>query len=132
MTSETPKCEYCDNTGYIGSRLDIGHYPCTDCGIFWARVQIGRVGSSVNSNATLKPCPFCGGEAKIAISDAEGNAHDADYENDPWSGLSFRITHAHESNDGCPIAEYDCDGAALGVYLYDSREEAAAAWNRRQ
>ena len=80
----------------------------------------------------LKPCPFCGGEAKIGVVDREGNDRDVEYENDPWSGLSFRILHAHEENEGCPIANYEIDGAAMGVYLYDSRKEAADAWNKRQ
>lgn len=83
------------------------------------------------SEQTLKPCPFCGGEAKITVSDREGNDRDADYENEPYSGLSFKITHVHEENEGCPIASYECDGASMGVYLYDSREEAVRAWNTR-
>jgi Lar family restriction alleviation protein len=79
----------------------------------------------------LKPCPFCGGEAKITFSDAEGNMRDAEYANDPWSGLMFRIYHPHEDNEGCPIANYDCDGGSMGVYLYETKEEAAEAWNKR-
>jgi len=80
---------------------------------------------------SLKPCPFCGGEADFGISDREGNSRDEEYEKDPWSGLSYTIEHVHEANSGCPIAQYECDGAMMGVYLYDSREEAAAAWNKR-
>lgn len=79
----------------------------------------------------LKPCPFCGGKATIAVNDREGNRRDEEYEKDPWSGLSYTIEHAHEANSGCPIAGYECDGAMMGVYLYDSREEAAEAWNSR-
>ncbi|OMC99136.1 hypothetical protein MKX34_26480 [Paenibacillus sp. FSL R5-0636] len=80
----------------------------------------------------LKSCPFCGGIAKITVSDAEGNSRDEEYELDPWSGLTFRISHAHEENENCPIAVYEADGAELGVYLYESREEATEAWNKRQ
>lgn len=80
---------------------------------------------------SLKPCPFCGGEAKLLVSDAEGNTHDAEYEHDPWSGLTFKIVHTHEENVKCPIAVYEVDGGSVGIYLYDSREEAAEYWNKR-
>lgn len=79
----------------------------------------------------LKPCPFCGGKATIIVSDSEGNDRNAVYENDPWSGLSFKIKHDHENNKGCPIANYEEDGGSMGVYLYDDREEAITAWNTR-
>lgn len=79
----------------------------------------------------LKPCPFCGGEAKISVSDEEGNHRSEEYENDPWSGLSFKIQHGHESNRTCPIANFEEDGGTVGVYLYDSRKEAIEAWNKR-
>ena len=77
---------------------------------------------------TLKPCPFCKGSVNILVCDGEGNIHDEDgYEENPWSGLSFALEHTHEANPDCPIAHYD--GEHLGVYLYDSREEAIDAWN---
>ena len=80
----------------------------------------------------LKPCPFCGGEASLIVSDDEGNVRSEEYENDPWSGLSFKIKHDHYDNKDCPIASYGADeGESIGVYLYDSREEATAAWNKR-
>ena len=80
----------------------------------------------------LLPCPFCGGETKIAVCDSEGNLHDDDdYEQNPWSGLGYQLIHTIEENEGCPIAKYDCDGAEMGVYIYGSKEEAIEAWNRR-
>lgn len=81
--------------------------------------------------AKLLPCPFCGGEARILVSDSEGNLRDDDYEMNPWSGLGYRLIHAIEENEGCPIAKYDCDGAEMGVYIYNSKKEAIEAWNRR-
>ena len=83
-------------------------------------------------NDLLKSCPFCGGKATIVCCDDEGNIHDDDYENDPWSGLGYQIRHSHEENKDCPIATYAAEGAIVGdVYIYDTREEAIEAWNRR-
>ena len=79
----------------------------------------------------LKPCPFCGGKARIGICDDEGNIKSDDYEDDPWSGIGYIIAHAVEDNDNCPIAKYQGDDAQMGVYIYDTREEAIAAWNKR-
>ena len=79
----------------------------------------------------LKPCPFCGGTATIVCCDDEGNIHDDDYKNDPWSGLGYQIRHPYEENEDCPIAKYVEDGAVMGVHIYDTKEEAAEAWNRR-
>lgn len=79
----------------------------------------------------LKPCPFCGVVPVIGISDDEGNFrdHDPEYEQDPWSGLSFYIKHDHRDNDKCPIASHM--GEVVGTILYDSREELANRWNDR-
>lgn len=79
----------------------------------------------------LKPCPFCGGKAEIVICDDEGNLHDKEYEKDAWSGLGYLVIHSHEKNEDCPIARYEGDDAKMGVYIYDTREEAIEAWNRR-
>lgn len=79
----------------------------------------------------LKPCPFCGGNVSLGVSDDEGNQRNLEYENDPWSGLSFTILHGHESNKDCPVAKYEEDGGMMGVYLYESRDEAMNAWNKR-
>ena len=80
----------------------------------------------------LKPCPFCGGKASIAICDDEGNLHDADYMNSPYSGVGYMIRHTAEENPDCPIASYEEDGGFVGgVYTYDTADEAIEAWNRR-
>lgn len=80
---------------------------------------------------SLKPCPFCGGNVSIGISDDEGNPRDEEYESDPWSGLSFTILHGYDDNEGCPIAHYNEDGETVGILLYESREEAVKTWNKR-
>ena len=41
----------------------------------------------------------------------------------------MRLIDMESENDGCPIATED--GALLGVYAYDTKEEAVEAWNRR-
>ena len=82
-------------------------------------------------NEELKRCPFCGGKATLVCCDDEGNIHNWDYENDPWSGLGYKIRHSHDDNEDCPIALYDEDGATMGCFIYDTKEEAIEAWNRR-
>lgn len=80
----------------------------------------------------LKPCPFCGCEIKIIVCDDEGNEHGADYEQDPWSGLGYMLYHdiTDDPEEKCPIARHQYEGV-MGVFIYDTREEAAEAWNRR-
>ncbi|KIL46959.1 hypothetical protein KP77_25280 [Jeotgalibacillus alimentarius] len=78
----------------------------------------------------LKPCPFCGGEVLIQVSDDEGNMRSDDYESDPWSGLSFALNHPNTRNNPvCPIANHD--GEILGTLLYESRSELIKYWNMR-
>ena len=75
----------------------------------------------------LKPCPFCGGEARLVVCDSEGNVHDESYEADPYSGLSYAIVHGSDDCCGeCPVSTSD-----PLPWLYETREEAVAAWNRR-
>ena len=79
----------------------------------------------------LEPCPFCGGEAFLGISDDEGNIRNSSYLLHPYSGLTFHIKHYHEDNPECPIAIYKGDSSIMGVKLYDSEEEAVEHWNKR-
>lgn len=82
--------------------------------------------------ADLKLCPFCGGKVSLVLCDDEGNLHDEAYRERPYSGVGFMLRHTHEENPSCPIASYECDGGILGgVYIYDTEERAAEAWNRR-
>ena len=74
----------------------------------------------------LKPCPFCGGEVSVVVLDEEGNVRDEEYERDPYSGLSYAVSH-DDPNGACPIATYD-DPLP---WLYDSRDSVAHVWNRR-
>lgn len=80
----------------------------------------------------LKPCPFCGAHIRIVVCDDEGNVHDDDYENNPWSGIGYRIYHdiTDDLSNSCPIARHEGEGE-IGIWIYDSRSEAIEAWNRR-
>lgn len=80
-------------------------------------------------NEELKPCPFCGGKAKLQITDDEGNFHDEEYEKNPWSGLGYVIMHNIDEDYDCPIAKYEDE--SMGIYIYGSKEEAIKTWNRR-
>lgn len=84
------------------------------------------------SDERLK-CPFCEGEVRIVVCDSEGNLRPDEYENDPWSGLGFKLYHDETMTNGeyCPIAGHESEGT-LGMYIYDTREEAIEAWNIRQ
>lgn len=75
----------------------------------------------------LKPCPFCGIRPIIQICDEEGNYRNEDYLNDPWSGISYQIRHCGQDVEDadCPILMED------GPYLYNKREDAVNAWNKR-
>lgn len=78
----------------------------------------------------LKPCPFCEQEVFIGISDDEGNYRNEEYENDPWSGLTYTLIHEYEDGVECPIATHHEE--LLGSRSYESREEVINAWNNRQ
>lgn len=80
----------------------------------------------------LKPCPFCGKVPQIYVCDEEGNIRNDDYENDPWSGLSYAICHIDEVEQNgvdCPVATHD--GEILGTRLYESIDELVECWNGR-
>ena len=84
------------------------------------------------SDERLK-CPFCEGEVRIVVCDSEGNLHPDEYENDSWSGLGFKLYHDETMTNGeyCPIAGHESEGT-LGMYIYDTREEAIKTWNTRK
>lgn len=80
----------------------------------------------------LKPCPFCGSEIRVICTDDEGNLHDEDYERNPWSGLGYVLYHdiTDVVDENCPIAKHECEGM-MGIWIYDTKEEAIEAWNNR-
>ena len=73
-------------------------------------------------------CPFCGQKTLfVGVHDDEGNYHGlvgCEYENDPWSGLSYALHH--EGWGDCPLCT---DGAysTMGGMLFDTAEEAINA-----
>ena len=79
----------------------------------------------------LKRCPFCGGGFKLIPLDDEFNIHTEDgYEKNPWSGIQYGIMHEVSENPNCPIATHN--GELLGIYGYDTKEEAINALNTRK
>lgn len=73
-------------------------------------------------------CPICKKRVLfVGVHDDEGNYHGpvgCEYENDPWSGLSYALHH--EGWGDCPLCT---DGAysAMGGMLFDTSEEAISA-----
>lgn len=78
----------------------------------------------------LDTCPVCGKRVEIAILDDEGNPRDLDYLQDPWSGLSFSISH--RENKDCILHADPSDGEYVGHKLYDNIDELVDAWNTRK
>ena len=73
-------------------------------------------------------CPICKKKVVfVGVHDDEGNYHGTvgcEYENDPWSGLSYALHH--EGWGDCPLCT---DGAysTMGGMLFDTAEEAINA-----
>ena len=73
-------------------------------------------------------CPICKKKVVfVGVHDDEGNYHGpvgCEYENDPWSGLSYALHH--EGWGDCPLCT---DGAysTMGGKLFDTAEEAINA-----
>ena len=68
--------------------------------------------------AELKPCPFCGGKIKIVTT--------------MYGGLGYQLYHdiLDDPKKKCPIAKHEGEGE-MGMWIYDTIEEAIEAWNRR-
>ena len=73
-------------------------------------------------------CPICKKKVLfVGVHDDEGNYHGlvgCEYENDPWSGLSYALHH--EGWGDCPMCT---DGAysTMGGMLFDTAEDAISA-----
>lgn len=87
----------------------------------------------MKTDERLKPCPFCGKIPMIYVCDDEGNIKNDDYENHPWSGLSYAICHEYDETENntqiCPIAAFERE--IIGTQLYDSIDELVERWNKR-
>ena len=73
-------------------------------------------------------CPICKKKVLfVGVHDDEGNYHGlvgCEYENDPWSGLSYALHH--EGWGDCPMCT---DGAysTMGGMLFDTADDAISA-----
>lgn len=79
---------------------------------------------------TEKPvCPYCGGAMRIVVCDDEGNikSDPETYLKNPWSGLTYGIAHSQaDVSEGfkCPIATHDDEPHLIGIWLYDTENDA--------
>ena len=80
-------------------------------------------------DSRLKPCPFCGGEFEIQVTDDEGNFHDEDYIKNPWSGLWYEILHDVDKYPECLISRYSDE--SLGHIAANSVDYLVKQWNKR-
>lgn len=76
-----------------------------------------------NSMDRLKPCQFCGGEARLQFYEGEKDNED----DSTWGNPGWIIYHEAEENPDCPISDY----AGIGTWIYETKEDAMEAWNRR-
>ena len=80
----------------------------------------------------LRPCPFCGKQIELQLTDKRGNFKSDSYLDDPYSGIGYVLRHVDQRDDDqCPIAHEDDYAVYLGGWIYDSKEEAISNWNRR-
>ena len=84
----------------------------------------------VESDSTkLKPCPFCGGEARLQLTDYKGNFKDESYLEEPYSGIGYVIIHNGSMGIDCPVTTDR--GDSIGMYIYRSEKAAIDTWNKR-
>ncbi|MCD8349588.1 MAG: hypothetical protein LUC93_03155 [Planctomycetaceae bacterium] len=78
----------------------------------------------------LSTCPVCGKPLRLQVCDKSGNIRKPEYEDNPgYSGLGFQLIHEAKDSMECPIATHN--GKSLGTFIFDSRDDAIEAWNRR-
>ena len=73
-------------------------------------------------------CPICKKKVLfVGVHDDEGNFHGlvgCEYENDPWSGLSYALHH--DGWGDCPLCT-DAAYSTMGGMLFDTAEDAISA-----
>ena len=73
-------------------------------------------------------CPICKKKVLfVGVHDDEGNYHGlvgCEYENDPWSGLSYALHH--DGWGDCPMCTDGANGV-MGGMLFDAAKDAISA-----
>lgn len=79
----------------------------------------------------LRRCPFCGGRAEVIACDLECVIVGGEDNGLTDDGVHYGISHPCDDDGSCIVATFDGLFQIVGGWLYDTPEEAAAAWNQR-
>lgn len=79
----------------------------------------------------LRRCPFCGGRAEVIACDLECIFVGGENDGVTSEGVHYGISHPSKDNASCVVATTDRLFQVVGGWLFDTPEEAAAAWNQR-
>lgn len=94
-------------------------------------ISMVTIDDVMEAEEKLLPCPLCGENVFIKIFDEEGNIRDEDYLDDPWSGLTFGISHPYKdisSDDDCVLMHWEEEH--IGNLYYDLNG-LVEKWNTR-
>lgn len=75
------------------------------------------------------PCGVCGELPVIVLTDDEGNVQAEWYLDNPYSGVSYSITHPIDYMKNCPLATHHDNDGFIGRDQYLTKEDAIKAWN---
>ena len=117
--AETEVCTACGGRGYLEYALfDLEEAKKILEHIGIENKRLGGANMITADTGALSPCPFCGADIKILPCKY----------NEPGYELYHEISD--DPKDRCPIAGHNGEGR-LGIWIYDTVEEATKSWNTR-